>query len=49
MRGIHAHPTLRGFCYTQLTDVRQEVNGLLFADRTPKFSLAKITRLTEGE
>lgn len=25
-----------GFCYTQLTDVMQETNGLLRADRTPK-------------
>lgn len=27
-----------GFCYTQLTDVMQEVNGLLKIDRTPKVS-----------
>ena len=26
-----------GFCYTQLTDTYQEANGLLYADRTPKF------------
>lgn len=26
----------QGYCYTQLTDVQQEVNGLLRADRTPK-------------
>lgn len=25
-----------GFCYTQLADVMQEVNGLLNEDRTPK-------------
>ncbi|HIZ20254.1 MAG TPA: glycoside hydrolase family 2 [Firmicutes bacterium] len=29
-------PAVFGFCYTQLTDVEQEVNGLLNADRTPK-------------
>ena len=28
---------LAGFCYTQLTDTEQETNGLLRADRTPKF------------
>jgi hypothetical protein len=32
-------PTLAGFCYTQLTDVQQEANGLLNADRTPKLDL----------
>ena len=33
---------LSGFCYTQLTDTFQEVNGLLYADRTPKFPLAEM-------
>jgi hypothetical protein len=37
---------VRGFCYTQLTDVEQEVNGLLRADRTPKIALWKIRELT---
>lgn len=27
-----------GFCYTQLTDVEQEINGLLTYDRKPKFN-----------
>jgi len=31
-----------GFCYTQLTDVQQEVNGLLREDRTPKVPLSEI-------
>lgn len=31
-----------GFCYTQLTDVEQETNGLLTADRTPKCKPEKI-------
>ena len=26
-----------GFCYTQLYDIEQEQNGLLYYDRTPKF------------
>ena len=34
-----------GYCYTQLTDVQQEVNGLLYADRTPKVSLDKISHI----
>jgi beta-galactosidase/beta-glucuronidase len=28
-----------GYCYTQLTDVEQEQNGILYYDRTPKFDL----------
>ena len=32
----------QGYCYTQLTDVQQEVNGLLHTDRTPKADLSKI-------
>ncbi len=31
-----------GFCYTQLTDVMQEVNGLLREDRTLKFPAEKL-------
>lgn len=33
---------LQGYCYTQLTDVQQEVNGLLYADRTPKVDLNEL-------
>jgi beta-galactosidase/beta-glucuronidase len=36
-----------GFCYTQLTDVEQEINGLLTYDRTPKADLAEIKRIVE--
>lgn len=39
----------QGFCYTQLTDVQQEVNGLLREDRTPKFDAEKIRKITEGK
>jgi len=31
------NPGMSGFCYTQLTDVEQEVNGLYTFDRKPKF------------
>jgi len=31
------HPRMCAFCYTQLTDVEQEVNGLYYYDRRPKF------------
>ena len=36
------NPKMFGFCYTQLTDVEQEKNGLYTYDRTPKFSPEKI-------
>jgi beta-galactosidase/beta-glucuronidase len=39
---------LAGFCYTQLTDTYQEANGLLTADRTPKFPLEDIALATRG-
>lgn len=34
-----------GFCYTQLTDVQQEINGLLTEDRQPKFPLEQIKEI----
>jgi len=40
---------LAGFCYTQLTDVEQETNGLLYADRTPKMKVDRIAACMTGE
>ena len=37
-----------GFCYTQFSDTYQEANGLLYADRTPKFPLSRIACATSG-
>lgn len=31
-----------GYCYTQLTDVEQEQNGIYFYDRSPKFDMERI-------
>lgn len=31
-----------GYCYTQLTDVEQEQNGIYLYDRTPKFDMKRI-------
>jgi beta-galactosidase/beta-glucuronidase len=39
---------LSGFCYTQFADTYQEANGLLRADRTPKFPLERIAMATAG-
>lgn len=36
-----------GWCYTQLTDVEQEVNGLLDADHKPKFDIKKIREVID--
>tara|TARA_B100001109_G_C18842933_1_gene465435 strand:+ start:49 stop:1818 length:1770 start_codon:yes stop_codon:yes gene_type:complete len=36
---------LRGFVWTQLTDVQQEINGLLYFDRKPKIALEKIKKI----
>jgi beta-galactosidase/beta-glucuronidase len=41
--------TVCGFCYTQLTDVEQEVNGLLTYDRKPKADPARIRKITTKE
>jgi beta-galactosidase/beta-glucuronidase len=38
------NPALFGYCYTQLTDVYQEQNGIYTFDRQPKFDLARIRR-----
>ena len=37
--------TVMGLCYTQLTDVEQEQNGLYFYDRSPKFTDSEYARL----
>jgi beta-galactosidase/beta-glucuronidase len=37
---------VQGFCYTQLTDVEQEINGLLTYDRRPKADLSCIREIT---
>ncbi|MBS4179517.1 glycoside hydrolase family 2 protein [Lederbergia citrea] len=42
-------PTVQGFCYTQLTDVEQEINGLLTYDREPKIPLETIRAINEGK
>ena len=36
-----------GFCYTQLYDIEQEQNGLLYYDRTPKFEMSKFKEILD--
>jgi beta-galactosidase/beta-glucuronidase len=40
---------VRGYCYTQLTDVEQEINGLFRDDRTPKFDVARLREVFSRE
>lgn len=45
---VRVLPILAGFCYTQFADTYQEANGLLYADRTPKFPIDQIASATRG-
>ena len=39
------NPNICGYCYTQLTDVYQEQNGIVYFDRTPKFDHARLHKI----
>lgn len=45
MRAVRSHRQIRGFCYTQLTDVQQETNGLLDAARKPKVAFEELQKI----
>lgn len=38
---------VQGFCYTQLTDIEQERNGLLTFERGPKVEPALLRPITQ--
>jgi beta-galactosidase/beta-glucuronidase len=44
-----SHPKMFGFCYTQLYDIEQEVNGLHTYDRRPKFEPELIRRINSQQ
>jgi hypothetical protein len=48
LRVVNSLGLLAGFCYTQFADTYQEANGLLYADRTPKFPLERMAWATTG-
>jgi beta-galactosidase/beta-glucuronidase len=48
LRTVHDLPLLAGFCYTQFADTYREINGLLYADLTPKFPLERMEVATRG-
>ena len=49
LRGLYGAiariPGFAGLCYTQLTDVEQEINGLMTYDRKPKFEVEKLREI----
>jgi len=49
LRGLYGAiariPGFAGLCYTQLTDVEQEINGLMTYDRKMKFDAAKLREI----
>jgi hypothetical protein len=40
-------PFCQGYCYTQLTDIMQEINGLLMPDRKPKVNIERVRRINQ--
>jgi hypothetical protein len=49
LQKVHELGVFAGFCYTQFSDTYQEANGLLYADRTPKFPIEAIHAATTGK
>jgi hypothetical protein len=47
VEALMAPGPVEGFCYTQLTDVEQERNGLLTFDRRPKLDVDAARRVTQ--
>jgi len=42
---LTSHPHIAGFCYTQLTDIEQEQNGIYTYDRRPKFDAGRLKKI----
>ena len=49
MEPLLKESAVQGFCYTQLTDVEQEVNGLLTDRREPKVPVERIRAINRVE
>jgi beta-galactosidase/beta-glucuronidase len=45
VKALRANKAIVGYCYTQLTDVEQEINGLMTYDRKPKADPAEFARI----
>ncbi|MFD1410294.1 glycoside hydrolase family 2 protein [Lapidilactobacillus gannanensis] len=48
-QAIKKIPFIQGYCYTQLTDVQQETNGLLTIDRKPKVSIQRVKEINDQD
>ncbi len=46
---LYASDHVQGVCYTKLTDIEQEINGLLTFDRQPKVPLKTIKAIVNNE
>lgn len=44
---LYESPNIHGYCYTQIVDVEQEINGLMTYDRKPKVPLASIKAIND--
>ena len=42
---LRANRAIAGYCYTQLTDVEQEINGLMTYERKPKADPQEFARI----
>lgn len=45
VKAVRANRAIVGYCYTQLTDVEQEINGLMTYDRKPKADPKEFARI----
>jgi len=46
---LYESPHIQGFCYTQLTDIEQEINGLLTFNRQPKIPIDLIQKIVKNQ
>lgn len=45
VRAVRSNKAIVGYCYTQLTDVEQEINGLMTYDRKPKATTQEFAKI----
>ena len=46
---VLSHEHICGYCYTQLTDIEQEQNGIYNYDRSEKFDMARVAAILKKE
>ena len=49
IQAVQESPLICGYCYTQLTDIENEQNGLLTYGREPKLPLETIRTINQGK